>query len=55
MLKIGDMVKYRRTDTLRVAIVYQIKVRAGRPLYMIRYLDDGFQWGYYDTDLEKVS
>ncbi len=46
MLKIGDMVKYRRTDGLRVALIYEIKMRAGKPIYMIRYLEDGFQWGY---------
>ena len=55
MLKIGDMVKYKRTDTLRVAIVYGIKMRADKPIYLIRYLDDGFQWGYKEEELEKVS
>jgi hypothetical protein len=54
VLKIGDMVKYKRTDALRVAYIYQIKMRAGQPLYMIRYIDDGFQWGYKEADLEKL-
>lgn len=57
MLEIGDMVKYKRTDTLRVAIVYDIKLRAvtGKPIYMVRFIDDGFQWGYKEEELEKVS
>ncbi len=55
MLKIGDMVKYRMTDTLRVALIYGIKMRAGKPIYLIRYLEDGFQWGYKEEELEKVS
>jgi hypothetical protein len=57
VLKIGDMVKYRRTDGLRVALIYEIKMRAGngKPIYMIRYLEDGFQWGYKEEELEKVS
>ena len=57
MLKIGDMVKYRRTDGLRVALIYEIKMRAGngKPIYMIRYLEDGFQWGYKEEELECID
>ena len=55
MLKIGDMVKYKKTDRLRVALIYGINMRAGKPIYLIRYLEDGFEWGYKEEELEKVS